>query len=235
MVPRRIYREMEIEPRILWIEGRRAVSPSFIPDLRRKDYHIEIVSTGVEALSRLSEIDPDIVVVNAASMRTTGKRICQSINGQLDDLPVVLITDRDLSETRTIQADVVLTLPFTTRKLVNRIAPLLPGDDKNLLRAGPIRLDLDKKRVMCESREANLTPRLVQLLKLMMENPNEVIERGEIFRKVWETDYTGDTRTLDVHMSWLRKAIEKDPRNPEFLITMRGMGYRLDVEVLTLI
>ena len=63
----------------------------------------------------------------------------------------------------------------------------------------------------------------------MMENPNEVIERGKIFRKVWETDYTGDTRTLDVHMSWLRKAIEKDPRNPEFLITMRGMGYRLDV------
>jgi DNA-binding response OmpR family regulator len=63
----------------------------------------------------------------------------------------------------------------------------------------------------------------------MMENPNEVIERGEIFRKVWETDYTGDTRTLDVHMSWLRKAIEEDPRNPEFLITMRGMGYRLDV------
>jgi DNA-binding response OmpR family regulator len=63
----------------------------------------------------------------------------------------------------------------------------------------------------------------------MMENPNEVIERGKIFYKVWETDYMGDTRTLDVHMSWLRKAIEKDPRNPKFLITIRGMGYRLDV------
>ncbi|MFC2053852.1 response regulator transcription factor [Chloroflexota bacterium] len=220
---------MEIEPRILWIEGRRAVSPSFIPGLRSKGYHIEIVSTGVEALSRLSDTDPDLVVVNAASMRTTGKRICQSINGQSDGTPVVLITDRDLKETRTIQADVVLTLPFTTRKLVNRITPLLPGDDKNLLRAGPIRLDLDKKRVKCDSREANLTPRLVQLLKLMMENPNEVIERSKIFRKVWETDYTVDTRTLDVHMSWLRKAIEKDPRNPKFLITIRGMGYRLDV------
>jgi len=228
-IPRFIYWEMDIDPRILWIEGRRAVSPSFIPDLRRKDYHVEIVSTGVEALSRLSDIDPDLVVVNAASMRTTGKRICQSINGQSDGLPVVLITDRDLQVTRTIQADVVLTLPFTTRKLINRIAPLLPGDDKNFLRAGPIRLDLDKKRVKCESREANLTPRLVQLLKLMMENPNEVIERGKIFYKVWETDYMGDTRTLDVHMSWLRKAIEKDPRNPKFLITIRGMGYRLDV------
>jgi len=229
MIPRFIYWEMDIIPRILWIEGRRAVGPSFIPGLRSKDYHVEIVSTGVEALSRLSDIDPDLVVVNAASMRTTGKRICQSINGQSDGLPVVLITDRDLQVTRTIQADVVLTLPFTTRKLINRIAPLLPGDDKNFLRAGPIRLDLDKKRVKCESREANLTPRLVQLLKLMMENPNEVIERGKIFYKVWETDYMGDTRTLDVHMSWLRKAIEKDPRNPKFLITIRGMGYRLDV------
>jgi DNA-binding response OmpR family regulator len=62
-----------------------------------------------------------------------------------------------------------------------------------------------------------------------MENPNQVLEREDLFRKIWNTEYTGDTRTLDVHISWIRQAIEPNPRKPRFLITIRGMGYRLDI------
>ena len=73
-------------------------------------------------------------------------------------------------------------------------------------------------------------PRLVTLLRILMEHPGEVIERAFLFRTVWDTAYTEDTRTLDVHVSWLRRAIEDDPRNPIYIKTVRGVGYRLDVD-----
>jgi DNA-binding response OmpR family regulator len=78
-------------------------------------------------------------------------------------------------------------------------------------------------------KSTKLTPRLVTLLQMLMEHHGEVVERETLFKKVWETNYTGDTRTLDVHISWLRRAIELDPEKPKFLKTIRGVGYRLDV------
>ena len=122
----------------------------------------------------------------------------------------------------------VLKLPFTIRKLLNRITPLLPGDGQHMLHLGHIRLDLERKRVRCQGREARLTPRLTHLLEVLMQHAGEVVERQQLFKEVWETDYTVDTRTLDVHISWLREALEEDPRHPQYLKTIRGLGYRLD-------
>lgn len=215
--------------RILWIEGKRADSPSFIPVLRKKDFLIEPVSTGSSALARMLEFDPDLVVVNAASLGTSGKRICQEIRQKFDSLPIVLITQADQTAPPDLPANVVLSLPFTPRKLLNRILPLLPGDGNLMLHVGPIRLDLERKRVRCMGREARLTPRLTSLLQILLQHPGEVIERGTLFREAWKTEYTGDTRTLDVHISWLRDALEEDPTQPRFLKTIRGVGYRLDV------
>lgn len=215
--------------RILWIEGKRADGPSFIPGLRKKGYVIESVVTGKAALARMSHADPDIVVVNAASMRTSGKRICQSIHEQMPDLPILVIASPDHPLINGECANVILNLPFTIRKLVNRIVPLLPAEEENLMQAGPIKLDVERNQVQCEEKEARLTPRLVSLLKILMRHPGEVLERENLFRKVWNTEYTGDTRTLDVHISWLRRAIEEDPRSPRFLKTIRGVGYRLDI------
>jgi len=93
---------------------------------------------------------------------------------------------------------------------------------------GLIRLDTERRRVRCQGREARLTPRLAQLLQILMEHPGAVVERAQLFRQVWKTEYTEDTRTLDVHISWLREALEEDPRHPQFLKTIRGVGYRLD-------
>jgi DNA-binding response OmpR family regulator len=216
--------------RILWIEGKRADSPSFIPNLRKKGYAVEVVSTGNAAMQRLLDIDPDLAVVNAATLRTSGKRICRSIREKLNGLPIVLINDPEQpAHAGDACASVVLTLPFTFRKLLNRIVPLLPGDGGNMLHVGPIRLDSEHKRVRCQGREARLTPRLLLLLRILMLHPGEVLERGLLFRQVWDTEYTEDTRTLDVHISWLRRAIEEDPRSPQFLKTIRGVGYRLDI------
>ncbi len=218
-----------MKARILWVEGKRADSPSFIPSLRKKDYLIETVPNGSTALQKLQEIDPDLVVVNAASLRSNGKRICRSLRDQWNGLPIILITSPDQPASEDACANTVLTLPFTARKLINRIQPLLPGNEQQMLHVGHIRLDLERRQVRCQGKEARLTPRLTRLLQILMQHPGEVMEREKLFREIWKTEYTGDTRTLDVHISWLRQAIEANPRSPKFLKTIRRVGYRLDV------
>jgi DNA-binding response OmpR family regulator len=218
-----------MKARLLWIEGKRAESPSFVPSLRKKEYLVEVVPTGSAALERLVDYDPDLVVVNASSLRTSGKRICRELREKSPALPILVI----LSESQTLNdescASVLLSMPFTSRKLINRITRLLPGDGEHLLHVGHIRLDLERKRVRCQGRETRLTPRLTRLLQVLMQHPGVVVVREQLFREVWSTDYTEDTRTLDVHISWLRETLEEDPRKPQFLKTIRGVGYRLDV------
>jgi DNA-binding response OmpR family regulator len=220
---------MEGEARILMVEGRHNSGPAFIPGLRKKGFNVQVVDTGGKAAAAIAQFRPHVVVVNSPSLRSSGKNICHSIHKSNNKLPVLLITDLEKQQTSGFDADVIIRLPFTSRKLINRINPLLPGESDQILLAGPIKLDLEKRRVVCRKQEANLTPRLTELLKTLMEKHNEVIERGYLFSQVWETEFTGDTRTLDVHISWLRKALEKDPRHPEFLKTIRGVGYRLDI------
>jgi len=213
---------------LLVVEGRYADIPSFATELQKKGFEVHAVTSGSVAVSRLEKISPTIVVVNAASLRSTGLRICQSVREKNSKYPIVLILAKEARVDKDI-ADAVLILPFTAQKLVNRIKPLLPGDGKNMVHVGPIRLDVERRRVKCLGKSTKLTPRLITLLKMLMEKHGEVVERDVLFKKVWETNYTGDTRTLDVHVSWLRRAIEVDPLKPKFLKTIRGVGYRLDV------
>lgn len=214
---------------ILIIEGRKAERPAFAAQLQKKGFTVFVAPNGSEALSRLAEISPDLLVVNAASLGSSGVRIVQSLRERPDEaLPIVLVVDADRPVDNSA-ADVVLTLPFTVQKLVNRIKPFMPGDGANILHAGPLRLDLEHRRVRCLGKNVRLTPRLALLLQMLVEHRGEVVERESLFKRVWDTDYTGDTRTLDVHISWLRKAIELDPDHPKFLHTVRGVGYRLDV------
>jgi DNA-binding response OmpR family regulator len=218
-----------MKAKILWIEGNRAEGPYFIPDLRKKDFTVEIVSTGKAANGYLLKDRFDLVVLNAATFRTSGKRICQDIRANWGKLPILMIANPDKPVSKNVGADVLLELPFTIRKLVNRINPLLPLSSSKVLRTGPIQLDLERRVVRCLEKESHLTPRLTSLLKRFMEHPNEVLEREDLFRRIWNTEYTGDTRTLDVHISWIRKAIEPNSHKPRYLITIRGVGYRLDI------
>jgi DNA-binding response OmpR family regulator len=217
-----------MKARILWVEGKRKDNTSFVASLRKKEYWVEIVPNGSVGLTRLVEFDPDLAVVNAASLRSSGKRICNEIREKSNELPIILIVSPEHEISGFTSANVVLELPFTSRKLLNRIVRLLPGDGKNVLHVGFIRLDLELKRVRCMGREARLTPRLCNLLQVLLLHAGEAVDRGRLFSEVWETQYTGDTRTLDVHISWLREALEEDPRQPQFLKTIRGIGYRLD-------
>jgi len=220
-----------IKTRILLIEGKRAGHLSFSAGLTKKGFNVESVPNGNAALERLAEGLPRLVIVDAASMRTSGKRICQALRQFARTLPIVLILGEALDANDKADADTVLVQPFTLQKLINRIRPLIPAEPKMLLEAGPLQLDVEQRLVRCQGRQARLTPRLVILLKALMVRPGEMIDRRELFKQVWDTAYTVDTRTLDVHISWLRQAVEEDPRHPQFIKTVRGAGYRLDVEV----
>ena len=222
-----------IKARILLIEGKRSDHPSFSGGLTKKGFQVEGVFSGNVALARLKENLPDLVLIDAASMQTSGRRICQSVREHANAIPVVLIVAQNADNADKAGAHVTLVWPFTLQKLLNRIKPFLPSDQKNLLQVGPLMLDTEQRWVRCEGKQARLTPRLVILLKTLMERPGEVVERNNLFRMVWETAYTADTRTLDVHVSWLREALEDDPRHPRFVKTVRGVGYRLDVETGT--
>lgn len=214
---------------ILLIEGTRGDHSCFSKELEEKGYDVSFARSGSAGLKLLEDLTPHVLVIDAASLRTSGVRICQSFRKADSELPIVLVVDGDVEVPEDVDANLVLQLPFTVQKLINRIKAYEPTEDKFLLQAGPIELNLQTQLVTCKGQLTKLTPRLVKILKMLMKNKGKVVERDPLFKSVWETNYTGDTRTLDVHISWLRQAIEDDPRHPELIRTVRGVGYILDV------
>ena len=121
-----------------------------------------------------------------------------------------------------------MTPPFTSRKLLYRIKKVAEQLTSREIRVGPLALDPDTRTLRKSKAALPLRPKEAALLKLFMENAGRVLSRQEIMKKVWETDYIGDTRTLSVHVRWLRQKIEDDPNTPRFLRTVRGVGYRFE-------
>ena len=215
--------------RILWAGKRRGDIPSFVPGLEAKGYKVTFVTTGKDAILKLNRAKPDVMIIDAASMRTTGSRICKSIQAKHAAIPIILINSPDNLPTNQIVAEIQLVLPFTIRKLENRIIPFSPGDGDEILTAGSIHLDMDRQVIRCNGKEEHVTPRMAELLKMMIKQIGVVLDRKKMFSRIWKTDYTEDTRSLDVHINWLRKIIEIDPDKPKLILTMRGKGYKLDL------
>lgn len=210
------------------IEGNRVEHDSFIDGMRKKGFIVASAMNGANALAQIKVVNPEVVVVDAPSLRTNGKRICQSLRKEDPKLAIILIVDGSQPYPSPVDANEILMLPFTAQKLANRVRTLLPEGGRNVLCAGPVKLYLDQNLLRCLNKRTVLTPRLVIILKILIEHSGEVIDRETLYKKAWETEYTGDTRSLDVHISWLRRALEADPRKPRFLKTIRGVGYRLD-------
>jgi DNA-binding response OmpR family regulator len=216
------------DTKILLIESSRASAHSFSSSLERKGYSVEVHNRLPKALDAAEKDPPDLVILDAASMRTTGTRLCRRARARLDSIPIILITLEGARPDPGNGASLTLVHPFTARKLLNRVARLIPVDENYVIEVGPLKLNLAQRKVKSMGRESRITPKQVQLLHEFMKNPGRLLSRETLIRKVWQTDYTGDTRTLDVHMSWLRKAIEPNPNQPQFIKTIRGMGYRFD-------
>ena len=147
------------------------------------------------------------------------------LRAELGGLPIIHIRAANVPLTPS-EADVVLALPFTSRKLINRIERFsVPPVESSLLESGPFSLNLEQQTLTTPWNEKKLTPKLVTLMELFMQSRDQILGRKEIMQKVWDTDYIGDTRTLDVHIRWLRKVVEPNPRKPQYITTVRGKGY----------
>ena len=215
--------------KVLLLEADRANAPTFAAALDKRGYAVTVERTAQTALKRSQSLSPDIVVLNAASLKTSGARICRRFRAALNSTPIIVVADKKSVPDGNCGATSTLVVPFTPRKLLNGVARLLPGDDSASLQVGPIKLNLAQRKVSCGGREERVTPKQARLLEMFMKWPGQLLTRKAIIKHVWETDYTGDTRTLDVHMSWLRTVIEPNPRKPRYLKTLRGQGYRLDI------
>jgi DNA-binding response OmpR family regulator len=214
---------------LLLIEKHRKREICFNDALLRKGYDVTQVNSGGDGLIQMNGYKPDVIIINAASLRTNGLRICSWYHNRLPDIPVILIVAEDEPIADAESVDVIMHLPFTVQKLVNRLRSFQQTLNEDVLIRGPLQLNQKTRMVSINDKTAYLTPRLTRLLKVFMENSSKALAREELFKRVWETDYTGDTRTLDVHISWLRKVLEENPTNPKLIKTVRGIGYKLDL------
>ncbi len=218
------------QQKIILVEGKQTDHPSFFFSLKKKGYNVEIAKNGVNALEKIKENVPALILIDAASLRISGKRIIYGIKKRYPYLPVVVVVDDTFTEKDIpARADQILTLPFSIQKLVNKISIYLKDDPEKRKTVGDISLDTEANILYVRDRQPqSLTPRVSKILNLMMENPGKVIKRSEIFCKVWDTNYIEDMRSLDVHIRWLRKIMEDKPKKPKYLITVRGVGYKLN-------
>ena len=217
---------------VLLVEGKRANGSSVETILEKMNCDVYLTNTGQDALQIAENDSFQIVVFNSATMRSNGARSCRRLRTKVDTLPIIHIRPSKQPIDITADADVYLEQPFTPRKLKNRIKALLPADrnTEEIVRCGAITYFRKKRSVEVNGKgESRLTPKLALLLEEFIRNYNQVVTRKQLMKTVWNTDYIGDTRTLDVHIRWVRELIELDPANPLFLITVRGKGYILSM------
>lgn len=219
--------------KIVLIEGKQTDHPSFFLSLRQKGYDIEIAATGSAAIQKMEEVDPSLILIDAASLRTASNRIIYRMKQTKPDVRIILIIDSALKGKKiSDKADIVMTLPFKVQTLVTQIKNIQSLSDENAREYGRLTYNPTRRALEIHGRITGLTPILARLLELFLDNPDLTLERSEIFKRIWKTEFTDDMRTLEVHIQWLRKAIEKDPKNPKIIQTQRNIGYKLDTAAL---
>lgn len=217
-------------PSILLVERHRAGHPSFA-DALKKRYDVRTVLSGKQAVTAFAVSKADLIVIDAISMNTPGDRIARQLKHDLPETPVIHLRQGSIDG----PADIVLSPPFTTRKLNNAVDRLISrfkspdGKPDQTLSHGPFILNVSRRLLTTNGQDTPLTPKLAQLVEMFFRNPGEVIDRGRLMEQVWQTNYMGDTRTLDVHIRWFRSAIETNPAKPVYLKTIRGIGYKFEI------
>ncbi len=196
-------------------------------DLQADGAVIAFARTQTVGLQMARELRPNIVVINTFNSHFSGDRLCRLLGSRLPQAKRLLIVDH--GEGAQIECEERLSRPFTARKLRDTMRKLLDRVAPHVLLAGGVELDLISRVVVGSQGRIHLTPKQCQLLALFIQRPNQVVSREDLMKEIWETRYLGDTRTLDVHIRWLREKIEADPTHPVLLLTHRGVGYKLVV------
>jgi len=214
--------------KILLVQG--GLGDSAGPLLERHGYRVVWVQTAKQALERVTSERPALVVIDAPSLVANAEKLCQEVK-RIKDIPVLMLGDQEARDNGKPErlytgcADEFLPRPLRARRLLLRVAKLLPEGLATELCCGDLVFRPADRILRKRDKEIYLNPKLSRLLQLFMQHPGEVLTRRMLMQQVWDTDYIGDTRTLDVHIRWLRMAIEDNPTMPVYLQTVRGQGY----------
>jgi two-component system response regulator RegX3 len=225
--------------RVLIVEDEESLADPLAFLLRKEGFETVIAGDGPTALTEFDRSGADIVLLDLMLPGMGGNDVCKQLRAR-SSVPVIMVTARDSEIDKVVGlelgADDYVTKPYSARELTARIrAVLRRGQEADseasvdgVLEAGPIKLDVDRHLVSVHSKQVALPLKEFDLLEYLMRNRGRVLTRGQLIDRVWGADYVGDTKTLDVHVKRLRSKIEDDPAKPDRLVTVRGLGYKLE-------
>jgi two-component system response regulator RegX3 len=223
--------------RVLVVEDEESIAEPLSYLLRQEGFEVAVTGTGPDALAEFDRSGADIVLLDLMLPGLSGTEVCRALRAT-SSVPVIMLTARDSEIDKVVGlelgADDYVTKPFSARELVARIRAVLrrrtePEEQPaGALEAGPVRMDVDRHVVTVNGEPVPLPLKEFELLELLLRNAGRVLTRGQLIDRVWGADYVGDTKTLDVHVKRLRAKIEPDPAAPRYLLTVRGLGYKLE-------
>jgi two-component system, OmpR family, response regulator RegX3 len=225
--------------KVLIVEDEESFIDALTVGLEREGFDVAIARDGQQGLAAFNDGHFDVVLLDLMLPKMSGLDVTRSIRGS-SNVPIIIVSAKgeevDMVLMLEIGADDYVTKPYRLRELVARIRAVLRRRGENeeahsddAIALGNIRLDIDARRLFVDGEEIKLRKKEFALLRLLLENPGRVLTREVLIDRVWGSDYVGDTKTLDVHIKRLRTLIEKEPKNPTHISTVRGVGYRYEV------
>src|SRR4029077_13373344 len=226
--------------RILIADDEPSVRDSVGYALAQEGFEVTPVADGDEAAERVNDGIPyDLLILDIMMPGPSGLDICRDVRSR-SAVPIILLTAKDAEVDKVVGlevgADDYVTKPFSVRELVGRVAPRLrrreldrsPLAQAVKIESGPVSIDLVRHVATVRDVPVNLTRSEFQLLRLLVARPGEVFSRAQTMEELWQTEFDGDERACDVHISNLRQKVERDPQNPELVLTVRGVGYKFE-------
>ena len=232
---------------ILVVDDELTLQETIAFQLTRQGYEVVTSADGEDALDKARVQRPDLIILDIMLPKLDGFEVCRILRQEMNT-PILMLTARDDEIDRVVGlevgADDYLTKPFSMRELLARVKALLrrvrlikedaifvKEQDSEVLRIGGLVIDLNRHEIRRNNEVINLKPKEYELLICLAKHPGRVYSREMLLEQIWGWEYIGNSRTVDVHIRWLREKIEDDPANPRHLITVRSAGYRFE-EVL---
>ncbi len=220
--------------KLLVVEDDQTLSETLVYNLKREGYEVIQADDGISALNLAREHQPDLILLDIGLPELDGLSVCRTLRREMSVI-IVLLTARSGEMDRIIGldlgADDYITKPFSLGELLARLRAVQRRGQRDVdlrLKSGDLILDLVGRRALKGDQVLTLSPREYELLAEFIRHKGAVLTRDLLLQRVWGFDFTGDTRTVDVHIRWLREKIEDDPANPLRIETVRGLGYRFE-------
>ncbi len=229
---------LELMAKILIVEDDRNLLDTLKYNLRKEGYSVVTAVDGAEALDVARREKPDLIVLDVMLPKLSGFEVCRILRKEMT-VPILMLTAKDEEVDKIvgleIGADDYMTKPFSMRELLARLSAMLrradmavPPAEAESLKVGELEIDVARHQAFLRGQPLELSPKEFELLLFLARNKGFVFNREQLLDKVWGYDYAGETRTVDVHIRWLRQKIETDPAKPRYLLTVRGAGYKLE-------